>query len=280
MQKASAHHWATDPGYIPVFALGGAALGGGARLLKNLFDLSRRGPTKSPADIARPLAAVSEVPVEVSKEEAEELRKRGIKVRRALTKESSHKKEGISRLLGSAGLLGLGTLSTVGGWHLADTLIDAARKRAAKKDVDRVKDRIRKILEESPSARDDQKLLGYMKAAEDKYFKKEALLQDIPVILGGSLGITGVLAGLAAYNRLKGSAGASPQIAALKASLARRLPQRPRASLVPILKDEEEEEEKEEELLQPRFVPVERVKPSGSPAAQAAKNRSYSTNWL
>jgi len=279
MQKAAAHEWATDPGYIPVFALGGAALGGGARLLKNLFDLGRRGPTKSPVEIARPLAALSEVPVEVSKEEAEELRKRGVKVRRMLSKEGAHKKEGISRLLGSAGLLGLGTLSTVGGWHLADTLIDAARKRAAKKDVEDVKKRIRRILEESPSNRDDEKLFGYMKAAEDKYFKKEAILKDIPVILGGSLGISGVLAGLAAYNRLQRSAEASPKLTALKSMLARRLPQRPSMTMVPVLREGDEEEKEDEERIQPRFVPVERVRTPGSPAVQAARNRSTS-NWI
>lgn len=281
-KQAGLFDFTGSAGYLPHVVAGGAALGASGRLVKNLADLLRGSPSSGGFSVPKLRPAIADIPVEVTEEEAEELRKRGIKVKRMMAKRAAVS----PNFWGGIGYGALGAGSMLGGWALLDKIIDSARKRAIKGDISRVQRRIENILEDRPE-NEDEKTHAYMKAAEDFYFskiahdpeelRKEALFPDIGfgTQMGGALGLTigagGLLSALAAYNKAKGESKYQQQSAQLARALKRRRAAVPSAALSPYVYDDVIEEEEEKQRMQPVVV----VEAPGSPAQQAATNKSY-----
>ena len=61
---------------------GGLGVGLGARLIKHLADIYRGRDVNSVASIPKPVSNVAGVPVKVTKEEADELERNGVRVQR------------------------------------------------------------------------------------------------------------------------------------------------------------------------------------------------------
>lgn len=269
-------HWTADVGSVPVAALGGLALGGGARLGKNLLDLLRRPPTSGVVNIRRGLSNVSKVPIEVTPEQAEKLRRKGIKVKEVMSKAAAVKVS--PNFWGGMGLGALGTGAAVGGWNVVDWLVDKTRKAAIESDIENVRQRIQRVIDDEPEE-EDERTHAYMKAAEDKFFSmkdeqqemlKEADVIDfignlIPWQLGPLLGGAAVVTGLAGYQQAKQHSGSLSRAKRLKRLLASRKARAPMAAMEPVVRVRGDEDE-ENELVE--------VMPEGrSPARQAAVNR-------
>lgn len=231
------------------FVGGGALLlGGGARVAKGILDLARRtDPESSPANIEPTEEPIVEMPVRVTPEEAAELRRRGIQVKKADFLQDFD--------VGPTGAFALGALGTgavMGGWTLADKLIDDYRKSKAEAKRDVIKRRIKGLLDDSP-LEDDIDLHANMKAAESLHFEKDAsfsiphhVVNPLAALLGGGM----LLAGVRAYNQASVSGDESAKVRMLKSYLKK---QKTTAPLV-------------------TAVPVEEEAPAGSPAEQAAAN--------
>ena len=80
--------------HAPAAALAGLAVGGGARLIKNLFDIARRGAQDEVSKLSITEQPVAEVPMEVSEEEADELRRSGVRIQRLKQVQPSEKLAG------------------------------------------------------------------------------------------------------------------------------------------------------------------------------------------
>jgi len=304
----------TDPGYmwgsLPTALLGGAALGGGARLIRNLFDLSRDEPTEGAARIKRPKSTVTEIPVEVTPEEAEQLRRRGMKVRKLLSKAAAAKTPAAVPVHQTSptmlGGLGLGAAATGGGllgWYLTDLLVDKMRQQAASSDINRVRERISGLLNDRPRD-EDEKVYGTMKAAEDAYFsqpagqQKQAAvgLSDLPWILASLVGGGLTFGALSGYQQARRSSPSATKAQRIKQYLSSRKATTPQLSMVPVLREALREEDEEEEEARQAVpvpeapaapvampVPVQVVDQPGSPAQQAKDNtasRQPAPNWF
>jgi hypothetical protein len=230
------------------FVGGGAALlGGGARVVKGLADLIRRpDPESSPENIEPTEEPIVEVPVPVSHEEAEELRRKGMQVKRAVSL--------MDFKVGPEGAFALGALGTgavMGGWSLTDKLVDAYRKNRAEAKRNAIKNRITKLMNDDP-AEEDLDLHANMKAAESVHFEKKAIslvhhvVNPLSALLGGGM----LLAGVRAYNQASVSGDEAAKIKALKGYLKKQKTTHPIIST----------------------VPVEVAEEAGSPAQQAAAN--------
>lgn len=237
--------------------VGGAALlaGGGARVTKGLLDLARRDdPESSPENIDQTEDPIVEVPVPVSAAEAAELRRKGVNVKRAadfLQKFDS----------GPAGAFALGALGTGGvmaGWAITDKIVDTYRKKRAEAKRDAIKNRIQKLMSDTPDPA-DLDLHANMKAAEVMHFQKQALsfgdsdwsvkhhvLNPLSALLGGGM----LLAGVRAYNQASVSGDEAAKVKALKSYLKKQKTTQPLVAT----------------------VPVEVTESAGSPAQQAAAN--------
>jgi hypothetical protein len=229
--------------------VGGSALllGGGARVAKGLLDLARRpDPESSPENIEPTEEPIVEVPVPVSHAEAEELRRKGLNVKRAFS--LTDLKGGPVQAFG-LGVLGTGAI--MGGWTLTDKLVDSYRKTRAEATRDAIKNRIKRPMTDDP-AEEDVGLHANMKAAESFHFEKKAwtvehhIVNPLAALLGGGM----LLSGVRAYNQASVSGDESAKVKALKSYLKKQKTTHPLIST----------------------VPVEVTESAGSPAEQAAAN--------
>jgi hypothetical protein len=211
---------------LPAFAGGGLAIGAGARLIKNLADLARRNTDEGQVASMEPsVAPLAEIPVKITPEEAEALKRKGIKVRKMLRKNAF--------VFDNIGLGAAAVGGAVGGWSLLDKLIHKNRKATLRGDVSTLRKRIEKVLDDEPEEQ-DQKLHAYMKAAEDLYFKKVGFLDTGLQVLGGGA----ALAAMAAYKAQQRNNRYIAAIKAIKGQARSRPSEAARAVLVPILEEE------------------------------------------
>jgi hypothetical protein len=219
------------------FVGGGALLlGGGARVGKGLLDLLRRpDPEGAPEKIEKQENPVVEIPVPVTAEEAAELRRKGVRVKKAGFLDRFDVDAGDAFLLG-----GLGTAAAMGGWALTDKLVDTYRKNRALQKREKVRRRIQSMLDDKP-APEDVPLYTHMKAAEALYFmEKRGALSDLFSVqrsvinpIAALLGGAALLSGVRAY-RSTAAAGETDKVKALKAYLKRQKTQQPIVSTVPV----------------------------------------------
>lgn len=230
----------------------GAATGAGARSLRHAFSPARVSePYKTPGG-----TDVQSVDIELTPEEAEEMRAAGYDVA------SMSKQAGIGDWIADAATsvgkpIGTGFGAAVGaymGWQGASAIYDYLRKRKAKQRNQRLRDRITSLLDEKPEDQ-DLKLAACLEAGTDN-FVKEAGLGDL---LLGSLGVGLGVSAISGWRGIRGHNKNVDNIKKLKSYLAERdrmaqlgagLYFRP-----VVRKDEEEEADREHR---------------GSPAQQAA----------
>lgn len=296
--------WTGDLGYVPHVALGTLALGAGGRLARNLADIYHGDPTESRARI-KPLApATSVVPIEVTEDEAEELRRQGVKVRRVLSKRA----EAVSpeprprprtnpSITGALGYGALGAAGLAGGWALTDYLVDSARKARAKARRDRVKARIEALLDDRPGASDfgvaEQMKVGaaqLLAGNGDDMVKQAFGLKDLAAAGGLAVGGGALMSLLAGFQRGRKSSPARAKARALKRLMQSRGVQTPELGIEPVFieREREEEETVAPTAVQPVAVPtpvptpVVVVPESGSPAQQARTNPQVATSgsWV
>lgn len=225
---------------------GGVGLGLGARLIKHLADISRDRDVNSIAKIPSSVSSVAGVPVSVTPEEAAELERKGIKVKRQVKKA-----EGFVPGL-AAGALGAG--AAYGGWKVLDSVFDKKRKETSQKRLEKARKRVQALLDGTPEQQ-DIKIAAAMEAAEDFYFGKQADLTNTLLDSLGSavapvapaLGILGVMGGLAAYHRAKDSSKHERAAKALKKQYLGAKATPAQLSMEPVVYEE----------------------PAGSPASQA-----------
>ena len=227
------------------YVLGTAALaGGGARALKGIYDMvTRQDPEAAPVSVAHTELPLTHVPVPVSGSEADELRRKGIKVRRVLKTAV----EIPSFNVNPAEALGLGALATgagIGGWKFTNWLLNRSRQNAVMEEKERVKNRIKGLLNDTPDE-DDETLHAHMKAAEDIYFLKRAHSKDasawnyvpgsdavntLAALVGGSL----VFSGMRAYNKAQAGSESAAKIQSLKNLLRKKKTEPPMAIAEPV----------------------------------------------
>lgn len=222
------------------YVAGTAALaGGGVRALKGVYDMvTRQDPEAAPVNIAHTELPVTHVPVQVSGDEADELRRKGIKVRRVL-KTAEFPNFDINPAE-AVGLGALGTGAAIGGWKFSNWLLNRNRQAAVNEEKERVKNRIKGLLNDSPSE-EDTALHANMKAAEDMYFMKKALQKEawypgqsavntLAALLGGSL----VFSGMRAYNQAQAGSEQASKIQGLKSLLKKKKTEAPMAVAEPV----------------------------------------------
>jgi len=249
------------------------ALGAGLRSAKNMVTSLVKDDTEVKEDKAS--MPVTNLPLRVSPEEAEELERQGIKVKKVLKKRAALRK---TADLPESMAVGVGGLaSALGGWYLTDQLITSYRKRQAKQRLEQTRKRIRGLLEENPDV-GDQPLFNQMKTAEEKFFKKADLasfLADtvsggIPSWFAGSLGIATGISALSAYHASNERNKLVSKLKAIKRMMRSRPVEPPVVGLDPIVELEEQpktQEQAAEAAVNPAAGPV--VSTSGSPSQQA-----------
>ncbi len=227
-----------DPSH-PAPMLAAAAIGGGlgvgGRTLKNLWDMWQDRDVESAVEhkLPKPLANRAEVPVEVTPEEAEELKRQGVHVKSAVDLGFFDK-----FMLGAAG-----TGAAALGWHAADNYFDESRLDSAKRRLQMARDRVQKLL---GGAHDSGDQLGAaMKTAEDAMVKEawvgDLLNSGLNTITGhGALGypagIGAALVAAAAFNEARKRNKALNNSNAI-AQFARSQPTaEPMAELVPVVR--------------------------------------------
>jgi len=141
--------------------IAGGTIGLGARLGRWGHDIASRGPDAS----AKPLKPVEparvRVPVPVTKEEAEELKRQGVTVgRRPKTAASNFLDTGIQGVLAAG--------AGAGGWVLLDNFLDKKRKTKAERSLQRSRQRVERLIQGTPEDGDDG-LHRAMKLAAEIY---------------------------------------------------------------------------------------------------------------
>lgn len=250
----STPHWASDSRNVPIAVLGSLAVGAGGRLTKHLIDLLNRAPEEASVSLPKKTEAEVDYPVDVTPEEARKLQSRGIDVKVAGV---------IDNTVNAIGYGGLGAAGAIGGWKLTDMVIDKLRRRAAEKQVESVRKRLKQVLDDTP-AMEDKELHSMMKTAEAMV--KEALgLPELGAVLGAGLAASGYGAFRTAANESKSRS----KLSALRELLARQPAQVPQVRMVPRVSKEalrkllQREQEK-------RKAEAEAVKAS-SPSEQAVE---------
>lgn len=183
---------------------GGTALavGAGARIVKHLLDISRDSDIRTPVTGKRLRSNVTEVPVTVTPEEAEQLKANGVKVKTATDFVPPGLMDG--PFVQNVGLGALGTAALAGGWKGVDSFIDHKRKAKAKEELERQRNRVEKLLDANPDPM-DAKIAGILAAGEDHYIKVagigDVIAQPLNMVsaLGLPLGAAGVLGLAASY---------------------------------------------------------------------------------
>jgi hypothetical protein len=180
----------------------GALAGVGARLVKQLADIARKRDMETAVPVKTPVAPVTEIPVEISPQEAETLERKGVKVKRKLAS--------FGGAVSGVGLGALATLSAYGGWKGLDALVNKSRIQSEKEKLQRSRKRVEALLNQEPEPQ-DIKIAAAMAAAEDAVFNKEAGFGSVAADVAGSLiqpvspvlGMVGVLGLASAFNRAK-----------------------------------------------------------------------------
>lgn len=295
--------WLTDStrftgttGAIPLVGLGGLALGAGGRLVKNLLDLRRRNNAATEVDIPKLSPDTVDIPIEVTEEEAEELRKRGITVKRLMQKISEDRTSFFQAydpsFFGGVGYGVLGGATAMAGWKLVDYLIDRARKNEVKSDIERTRRRIRSLLDDRPEV-GDERAHAFMKAAEDMYFEGNVQPEDvtdpammtkiavfpgwIKALSGGAVGVSALLALLGSYKKAMKASPVRTKLKAIRDAVRSRLARTPIVGLSPYARvrppaEEDESDKVHDQLaaaIQARGVVPYEMETGGSPARQA-----------
>lgn len=156
--------WTSTLAHLPTIAAASLMGGLGVRLAQRALLSS---PQSIPEDIRKVRPQVESVPVRVTKEQAEELKRRGVDVR------TVKRAEAASPSVTNAALYGLGAVGAGGaGWLVGDYLSRTHDKRRARDRVNRLRDRIEKLLSDQPNegfTSEDQRLYSVLKHAADKY---------------------------------------------------------------------------------------------------------------
>jgi hypothetical protein len=235
-------------------AIAGLGLGVGARLARWGYDIANKTGTRAPVKLSPVESAAVEVPVDVSEEEAEELRKRGVKVKQAA-----------DNVLDTALQGSVGVLSAVGGWSIADKILDAKRKAKAQRSLERSRRRVQSLINGDPDHR-DVGISRAIKVAEDVYIdnvgvsefgantaglQKVAAMDDIvPSIvsrgastvgevlkpLGIPLGIAGTILAIKAYNTSRDENKYRAKAKAMRDYLNNIGAETPTAVMVPVVR--------------------------------------------
>jgi len=224
----------------PYVAGSAALVGGGARALKGIYDMVSRGdPEAAPVNVSHTTLPVAHVPVPVSGDEADELRRKGIKVRRVLKQAFELPTFNINPAE-AMGLGALGTGAAIGGWKFGNWLLNRNRQAAVNEEKERVKNRIKGILSDAPDE-EDETLHAHMKAAEDMHFLKVSFSKegwypgrDVVNSLAGLLGGSLVFSGMRAYNQAQAGSESAAKINALKAMLRKKKTEPPMAVAEPV----------------------------------------------
>lgn len=147
-----------------VVAAGGLGLlgGAGAQFGKQLYR-SAMGKDVDPVNITPPTPANVKIPVDVSPEEAEELKRQGIAVKSA----------NLGFLDNAVLAGGVATPAAWAGWKGVQSLYSMKRKSDAQARLDTAKQRVQGLLDNQPVP-GDEPIAGAMKTAEDAFFHKEA----------------------------------------------------------------------------------------------------------
>jgi hypothetical protein len=226
--------------------VGAAGLGAGlgARALKHTLDMTRHGNIEgTPVDVEDTPPAITSLPITVTPEEAAELRRKGIHVKKKQKKVAfdipgtdSKYNVGFWESI-PAGMLGTGAL--IGGWKLGDMGLNAIRGHFANAKKKKVEDRIKQLLKDQPES-EDVPLHATMKAAEDAYFAKKAMDYnrnfggDYANALGLLLGAGGTLSALSAYNTVSSQNKYKEKAKALRAYLRNKAARPAIATMEPI----------------------------------------------
>lgn len=161
--------WTGDWRALPAATLGALALGGGARFIRGLWETAQEEPSEISGKIRRPRAPIADIPVTVSPEEAEELRRRGVRVRRILREQVKAAGDASTPTPSFWRSLGYGAATAgagLAGWELADWVIDNLRKSYAKRDVRRTRERLERLLDEAPEDADIKVAAAIAQAAD------------------------------------------------------------------------------------------------------------------
>jgi hypothetical protein len=211
----------------PTAIFTGLGVGLGARALKGLMDSIRNpDPYLSPVEIKDTVAPVSRVPMEVTPEEADELRRKGIKVRtiKRNTKTAMDLTTGI-------GVGALGLAAGLGGWSVSDKIYDYMRKKDLSEEVKSVRKRIKRLLDDE-AMEHDERLHSYMKRAEAEHFgesytKVAGIMDALGTLFGETygpaitipIGVAGAISAAAAYKNARKGNKYLNKAKALKAKL-------------------------------------------------------------
>jgi hypothetical protein len=237
---------------LPYVALTAGGVGALGRIGKGVLDVIRRDdPEAGPVSMPEMAVPVSKTRLEVTPEEAAELRRKGIKVKKVIKKATLDVGH-----ISNVGLGAAGAAALLGAWHGTDALIDKIRKSKAKKELEDTKKKIVRVLNDNPESEDELALHGMMKAAEDIYFApalhklaevKEAstFVNDItgannPILRGLGIGIggTAVLAAVAAYRNATAKSRFLAKAKGLKNLLKNKAVETPVASIEPVVIEE------------------------------------------
>lgn len=259
-------HFTSNTNAVPIALLGTLALGAGGRLAKNLASLMKREPADPELLPGDETAAVVDQTLPVTPEQARRLQERGVNVKLATKLPIKHVDHSI---LGGLGYGALGATGLLAGWKTTDAIINKLRRRSAESELNRVRERLKRVLSDEPDA-SDAPVYETMKMAEDYFFKKASIhgvsqLLAVPAaILGGGM----VLHGYGSYRQAQSDAKSKSKLEALRRIMDQRKPTAPRVRMVPtvsaaelrelVRKDREEREKAAKDAL-----------PSASPAEQA-----------
>ena len=253
----------------------GLGLGLGARLLRHGYDLKTKRGLRAPKEAPAVESAQIEVPVEVSEEEANELKRQGLKVGSALDASTPRPGKGPARQvlpkaqptnstsmpsstapvvkLAVAGLVAnvaqglLGAGAAYGGWKMLDDKLDEDRVAKAKASLNRSRERVKRLIAGEPDP-SEVGAAAAMKTAEE-LFMKEAIdllssvgsglvggAMDLMAPIGIPLGIGAALIGAKSYNDAKRANKYRQRIKQITESLEGETPSPPMAVLHPILR--------------------------------------------
>jgi hypothetical protein len=221
---------------------GGTALaaGAGARIVKHLLDISRDNDIRTPISGKRLRSNVTQVPVEVTPEEAEQLKLQGVKVKTAVDVTPPGLLDG--SFMQNIGLGALGTAALAGGWKGVDAIVDNSRKAKARAELERQRRRVEKLLDSVPDPM-DAKIAGILAAGEDHYIKTagigDVIAQPLNAvgILGVPLGVAGVLGLAASYAAARKNTESEQKLKQLKEQHTTALePEAPLLSLQPVVR--------------------------------------------
>jgi len=197
----------------------GGALGVGGR---GLSEVLRHAKNPKLTQLPEDPPAIQELPVSVSKEEAEELRRRGMKVKRAFQ---------LSTGTGSMDAINAaaGVLAAAGGWRLANKYFSDKRQAPYKAQLAATKDKLDRMLEEDP----DDELGSAMNKVAAFLALPDALLGQLP-IAGWALGGGAALLGLKKFDDYSEKSKSADKLKKMKRFLELARTKQQQVELVPV----------------------------------------------